>query len=264
MSDFMDLEKWLSNHLEIKDDSGGDSDHHETLSIDKFSIKIYQSAPALLDKISSIENDFTLLYPMALQNNTWYDDGQVRISVAEKMMAKLSQLKPMAISTEISNLKFQRRLQALNLILTKTELQNQKLPKLCHYHVINCTKVSILSCFHDVLVEIINGTPFLLLTNLYSTIPIVMLREMFIECGGPASVFGHLIDFRTSNIRQQIGTYMLTETADIHSALDNLFDVYIVSNVSCIKVFVQESLKPKIKTIIEQKLKNQYKMNLLQ
>ncbi|XP_027199406.2 uncharacterized protein LOC113793556 [Dermatophagoides pteronyssinus] len=265
MSNYLDLDKWLSNHLNIKDDSGGDADHFETLSIDKYSVKIHQSSRTLLDKISFIENDFTLIYPIVVCNDTWRDDSQVRIRVAETLMAKLSQLKPMAKVAEISsidNLKFQQRLQALNVILKKAEIQNQKLPKVCHYRVINCTKISILACFYDVLVEIIHGTPFILRTDLYSTIPVALLREMFIESGGPASVFGHLIDFKITN-QGQIGTYILTETADIHSALDNLFDVYIVSNLSCIKVFAQESLRSTIETIIRQKLKNQYVNNSL-
>lgn len=256
----MDMKNWLLNHLEIKGDSGGDDDLIETLSIDKFTIKIHQSPQSLLDKISFIENNFTLTYPMIHLNDTWYYEVQVRIRVAETLIAKLSQLKPLAMGTEISNIhkfKFQRRLQALNAMLKKAEPINQKLPNVCHYRVINCTKTSILACFHDVLAEIIHGTPILLVTDLYSTIPIVFLREMFIECGGPASVFKHLIDFRISN-QGQIGTYLLTDTADIHSALDNLFDVYIVSNLSCIKVFAQESLRPKIEAIVEQKLKNQF------
>lgn len=189
-----------------------------------------------------------LLYPLdpkyKTEINSWRNDYQLRIEFCHRLLQALSQKQTSA------NFRIVELLKKLEKNANKI-----RLPSTIHYYYVwKCkNNFQLSNCLIEILPYIVFGLPIAIISNNNNhTADIVNLIEnLFVKFGAPRFIINYFIDANLSS-EHRIAVYLLTETADVESTLDNISDTYSWSNISCFKILLQESFKKKIKTLLEQ------------
>lgn len=187
-----------------------------------------------------------LIYPLDVKYkaeiNSWRNNYPVRIEFCQRLLQTLSRKQTLA------NFQIIELLKKLEKNINKIYLSST----INYYHTWKYkNNVQLSTCLLQILPYVVSGLPVAIITNNTTTAEILnLIQNLFVKFGAPRSIIDYFIDVDLSS-EHRVAVYLLTETADVESTLDNISDTYLCSNISCLKILLQESFKGKIKTLLE-------------
>ena len=239
-------------------------------------VRIFQSDPNLIKQVIIVDNE--AIFPINQLVDivdSWQKNEQLRKDVCQKLVtyleSELSKPKQWILTNghkirELNKVKATLRVAALKNLLFTNDNQspveplmvvgNHFLPGAKYSLVVNNTYPSLLALCTRIVPYLLSGIALTIHSDAQCSIYAAYLIDLLHQFGLPSSgvIINQLINFELTN-EGQIATFLLLDSADVVSAVDNAFASQIVHGVPCVKIFAQDSLRSTIHQTIGHKLR---------
>lgn len=270
--DYCDVMKWFEQVHQINQDDLIDSlDSFRSIRYENKNgnqIDIFQSSSDSLNKIIRIDSS-SFIYPIDSIDldaiKQWHSNPERRFEICKEVFRTLKNLKsPWMQRSEIVNdpsLNYHLHLEFLERIWNNLERkfledddgfdQSSFDPQIIYYHVVFMRKFSILTIFKQLLIRLfLRGEPITIVSNGLNSISIEFLKQILLNEGVPRSVLKLMVNFEPIFGQKSSIIFLLTDTADVHSAILKACEMMRLNEIDCCRVFAQESHRNKIEEII--------------
>ena len=119
------------------------------------------------------------------------------------------------------------------------------------------TYPSLFTVFNQLVPYLLAGIPLTVRCNAETAVLVSFISYLLRSFGIPEGVFNQIIDFEATNTRQTVA-FVLLESADIDSAINNILECPFIYGLTTVRVFVHESLKKNVQQVLKQKFSCQY------
>ncbi|KAI2800098.1 hypothetical protein BLOT_014005 [Blomia tropicalis] len=168
--------------------------------------------------------------------------------------------KSITVKVDADNSKRALRLSAMDEIIKKGTEQYQFehfIPVPYYTLHLTVTYPSLFTLFNQLVPYLLAGIPLTVRCNAETAV-LVSYISYLLKCSGiPEGVFNQIIDFEATNTRQT-ASFVLLESADIDSAINNILECPLIYGLTTVRVFVHESLKKNVQQVLKQKFSCQY------